>query len=225
MPVNEELDALALLKTAEPFGNGLVFHRGASGGATVSIVARVVGGARAIPLVGPVAVEIGAGAAAARVGDSVLAPQAISGLGVDEAIGVDNGEDVKVVLVQVGVAVRVASEDIVQDVLVDHGGNPFAGVRGAVEDDGGLALAALSVDVQTGDGVALGRAARGDNLRVGRVLGLEILEEGQVVVVAVVRVEPGGVGRASYISWLASSYIIRSIVTDQRRLSGCSPQQ
>ncbi len=86
MPVNVELNALAV---GEGLGEGhecLVFCRVAGGQALVSLVAGVGGGAVGeFPLVWPVAVDICSDTGLAGAGLAVLAPEAVVGLGVDEA--------------------------------------------------------------------------------------------------------------------------------------------
>lgn len=70
-------------------------------------------------------------------------------------------------------------------------------MHGAVEHNGGLdALAGATPETDTCDGVAVDRSARGHDLGLVGVGSHEIPEEGQVVGIGVVRVEPGLVGRA-----------------------------
>lgn len=78
-----------------------------------------------------------------------------------------------------------------------HGGDPLARMHGTVEHNGGLdALAGATPEPDTSDGVAVVGGARRDDLGLAGVGSHEVLEEGQVVGVGVVRVEPALVGRA-----------------------------
>lgn len=63
----------------------------------------------------------------------------------------------------------------------------------AVENNGGLTLR-LAPKVNTSDGVAIARCARGDNLSVGSVLADQVLHPSKMVPVRVVGLEPGSVG-------------------------------
>jgi len=131
-------------------------------------------------------------------GLAVLAPQAVGGLGVDEAVGVHKGDDVEVVLVEDGLDRRVGAvvhEQLVREVLDDLGRDPLASVHAAVEVDGGLgSLAAAAPEVDAEEVAPLHRLADVEDLRVGREGGLEVVEEGDVVGVGVVRVEPRQAG-------------------------------
>lgn len=134
-------------------------------------------------------------------------------------IWIDNGEQVKVVLVDesldavVGLVSVYESVGKVLDnlrypqsaclletgfqVFTDHGSDLLARVDGAVQHNGGLlALAGAAPEVDAGDGVALQRLARRHDLGVAGVLGRQVVDELQVVIVGVVRVEPRRVGRA-----------------------------
>lgn len=148
------------------------------------------------PVGGPVAVDVGADAGGA--GLAVFAPEARGRLGVDEAVGVDYGENVVVVFVDEGFdggAVGVVVEESVGRVFADHGGDPFARVYGAVEDGGGFGAAAgTAEDVDPGYWAAFVRGAGADDLGVGGEAGLELGEEGEMFGVGVVGVEPGVVG-------------------------------
>lgn len=71
---------------------------------------------------GPVAVDVAADARGARVGLAVLAPETVAGLGVDEAVRVDDGEDVELVLVDEGLdggVGAVVGQEVVGLVLGD----------------------------------------------------------------------------------------------------------
>ena len=86
MPVNVQLDALRRLDAGEPGGESGRLEGVALLSTLVVFGARAGRGtARDGPLVGPVTVDIAADAATARVGLAVLAPEAVVGLGVDEA--------------------------------------------------------------------------------------------------------------------------------------------
>lgn len=74
-----------------------------------------------------------------------------------------------------------------------HASDPLTGVDRAVENNGGLSLG-LTPKVDTGNGVAIARCARGDNLRVGSVLADQVLHPSKMVLVRVVGLEPGSVG-------------------------------
>lgn len=75
----------------------LDFGAASGAGSAVGLVALVGAASGTGPLVGPVAVEIGPRARSAGVGLTRLAPHAVGALGVDEAVRVDNGKDVKVI--------------------------------------------------------------------------------------------------------------------------------
>lgn len=64
-----------------------------------------------------------------------------------------------------------------------------------MKDNGRLALAAGSPELDARDGPAVERVAGRDDGRLAGVRRLQVLEELEVVGVAVVRVEPRGVGR------------------------------
>lgn len=196
--VDEELQALRGLGLGQPGGEGSGLGGVAGRGALEVLGAGVGGGAAGDgPLVGPVAVDVVAEAAAAGGGLAVLAPQAVGGLGVDEAVRVDDGEDVEVVLVDEALDLGVGGvlgQQVVGNVLVGHRADPLAGVNGAVENNGGLGALGAAIDVDARDGVALERAARGNDLGVVGVRCHQVLEELQMVGVRVVRVEPSGVG-------------------------------
>lgn len=83
MPVNVQLDALALDEVVHEGANTLGLRLRALRGTTVGLSTRVGGGAAASPLVRPVTVDIGALAVVSVVGRSVLAPEAVA-RGVDE---------------------------------------------------------------------------------------------------------------------------------------------
>lgn len=191
MPVNEELQALAGLDAADEVGQ-VGSLGGIRGGSSLVVLGAGVSGSTASngPLEVPVTVDVTANASAASVGLTVLAPQTSVGLGEDEAVRVNNGEDVEVVLVDealdLGVGV-VLGQEVEGQVLVDHGGDPLARVDGAVEDDSRLfALPGASPEVNTCDRSSLVGVARRDDGRAGWVGGLEIPQELEMVVVRMV---------------------------------------
>lgn len=104
-----------------------------------------------LPLIRPVAVHIRADTAASADGLTVLAPQTVVCLRVDEAVGVDDGHDVEVELVDgsLDVGIRgVLGKQLPGHVLGGHRGDPLAGVDGAVDEHCGLrSLAARTPDV------------------------------------------------------------------------------
>lgn len=138
--VDEELDAVGLLDLLGELDEGADLGRVAGRDAAVGLGTGVVGGtAGEVPVVGPVAVAVGtdAGRAGARL--AVLAPEAVGGLGVDEAwrgvskvegpwdgqgeltVGVREGDDIVVVLVNetrdVGIALEVAVDQLPSEIL------------------------------------------------------------------------------------------------------------
>lgn len=162
------------------------------------------------PLVWPVTVDIPANARVAADGLTVLAPQAVRGLGVDESIRVHNGSDVEVELVHHGGdgGVRpVLGQQRVRDVLCRLGGDPLASMDVSVENNGGLGtLASAAPDVDARKCTAAHRCANGVDLRVGREAGLEVVQEGQMRCIGVVGGEPNYVlitssGSQSDASW------------------------
>lgn len=67
-------------------------------------------------------------------------------------------------------------------------------MNGAVEDNRRLlAAAGASENVKTGNGVALKRLSRGDDLGVAGILSREVIQPLNMVVVGVVGVEPSAV--------------------------------
>jgi len=67
---------------------------------------------------------------------------------------------------------------------------------GAVEDDSGLSLAPLSPKVYALDGVPIQGVSGRDNLGLCRILCLQVRQKLDMVIVAVVRGEPGIVHQA-----------------------------
>lgn len=104
-------------------------------------------------------------------------------------IGVANGRDVDVKLVEHGLDVGVGvvlAEELVDDVLCRHGGDPLAGVDVGLEDNSRLGARLGAVDVDALDLATLDGLADGEEVRVGAVLGLDGLEPADVVVILVV---------------------------------------
>ena len=198
MVVNEHLYSLVRLGRLQPVDKG----RGLWGirlRRALEVVGTGVGrGTPAeTPLEWPVTVDIVPDAAAARGALSVLAPHPIVGLGVEEAVRVDDGEHVEVVLVNEGLDLgrrSVVGQEVVRHELDRHCRDPFTRVNRTVQDNGRLrALAGASPEVDSRDGVAVERASRRDDRRLARVLRLEISQELKMVAVGMVRVEPSAV--------------------------------
>jgi hypothetical protein len=108
-----------------------------------------------VPFVRPVSVEVDA--PAGRIGSwrwglAVLAPEAVVGLGVYEAVWVDEGDEVEVVVVDERgdeFVFAVAGDELVCEVFDCHGRYPFACVGGAVPEDClVLAFAVLAPEVK-----------------------------------------------------------------------------
>lgn len=146
------------------------------------------------PLVRPVTVDVTTDTRVAANSLTILAPQAIRGLGVDETIRVHDGRDIEVELVHHGLdggIRRVLRQQRVRDVLGGLGRDPLAGVDISVEHNGGLgALAATAPDVDAGKSPAAHRCSDGVDLGVGWEAGLEVVQEGQVLRIWVVCSEP-----------------------------------
>lgn len=94
VPVDVEPDALVGLELLSKSDEGRVLGGVTGGDALVGLGARAGGGApRELPLVGPVAVDVGSDARGAGAGLAVLAPEALVGLGVDEAFFKESKEN------------------------------------------------------------------------------------------------------------------------------------
>lgn len=110
----------------------------ASSLALVCLCARV--GARTVrefPLVGPVAIDVGANAAVSAEGLAILAPKTVSGLRVDETVGVHDWHDVEVKVVNNGLDVGiqcVLRKQLPREVLSSHCGDPLARMNGTVDE-------------------------------------------------------------------------------------------
>lgn len=243
VPVNEELDALAVLDTLDPLGQRLGLGGIAFALALEVLGARVVRRATAdVPLVGPVTVDVVTEAVAARASLAVLAPHAVIRLGEEEAysevtlviveppaytqragvhtVRVDDREEKEVVgveepldflvisAIQQGVgkvlhslASRVSISQTSQhsfEPATHHGRDPLPSVDGPVEHNSGLALALAAPEVNASDGIPVERLARSDNLSLVGELALQVVQVLQVVLVAMVRLEPCRVGRSGY---------------------------
>lgn len=146
------------------------------------------------PLVRPVPVDITTDARVTADSLAILAPQAVRGLGVDEAVRIHDGRDVEVELVHHGLdggIRRVLRQQRVRDVLCRLRRDPLTGVDVSVENNGGLgALAATTPNVDAGKSTAAHRCSDGVDLRVGWEAGLEVVQEGQVLRIWVVCSEP-----------------------------------
>lgn len=161
----------------------------------VGLGARVRGcTTRCGPLVRPVAVDITTDTRITADSLTILAPQAVRGLRVDEAVRVHDGRDVEVKLVHHGLdggIRRVLRQQRVRDVLGGLGRDPLAGVDVSVEHNGGLgALAATAPDMNAGKSPAAHRCSDGVDLGVGWEAGLKVVQEGQVLRIWVVCSEP-----------------------------------
>lgn len=109
MPINIKFDALCGGDVVDCACEAFCLGFGAGGGATVGLVTGVCATSAAVggPLVWPVAVYVDAVAGAAAGWElAVFAPEAFAGLGVDEAVGVDEGVDVELSSVSECVVVR-----------------------------------------------------------------------------------------------------------------------
>lgn len=148
------------------------------------------------PVVRPVAVDVSSDAARRREGLSVLTPHAVVALGVGEAIGIDDREDVEVVLVLVGRIIRIGrSEKLVCGVLDYHSGNPFASMHGSVPYHALLgALATRTPDVDSLDVATLERFSCRNDLRVAWVGSREVLQPLQMIGNRVISIEPSRIG-------------------------------
>jgi hypothetical protein len=98
VPVDVPLDARAAAEGVDVGDEGPVLRGVTLGLAAVGLGARAGGRAGADPLVGPVAVHVGADAALAGADLTVLAPETVIGLGVDEACSFHRVSPVSLVL-------------------------------------------------------------------------------------------------------------------------------
>ena len=182
-----------------------------------ALVVLVAGrGARAaalVPVRGPVAVDVAADAGGGRCGLAVLAPHAVRGLRVGEAVWVDDGEDVEVVGVFEGRGGGVG-EELVGGVFDDlsvgllstrvyflevgrrfyHGSDPFSCVYGPVPYYASLgAFAPAAPDVDALDVSSFERLARRYHLCIARIRSREVRDPLVMVGDGMVRVEPSGI--------------------------------
>lgn len=196
VPVDEQLDPVASGEAVGVSLQGDHFGGVAGGLALVGLGAVVSGGAaRELPVERPVAVDVSTDASAAGSDLTVLAPKAVVCLSVGKTIRVDNGQNVKVVLVKQsldsGIILLVAINELVGEVFDNHGGDPLASVDGAVPVDGRLgAFATATPQVNTEEGTSAVRVTRVDQLGVRWEVGLQVADKLLVVGESVVRVKP-----------------------------------
>ena len=107
MVVDVQLQALRSLDAVKKRGQGPCFRSVGGFFAAIVVPAGIWRSPLAAPFVVPVAIDVVAATAASGVGLEVLAPQAVHGLGVLEAVDVDDWEQVEVVLVDKGSDARV----------------------------------------------------------------------------------------------------------------------
>lgn len=166
--VKVQANALRITQGVDKGRHALVFRCVVLRRAAVRLVAGIGGrAARDGPLIRPITVVIPTRTAGVGSGLAVLAPQPIVGLGVGEAVRVDDGEDVEVEFVDEGLDRRVAAvarDELVHEILGRHGGDPFAGVHRAVDEHRGLGAAtAAAPDVNAiHDAALVGRAGAED---------------------------------------------------------------
>ena len=149
----------------------------------------------------PVSVDISSIARApARRRLAILAPHTVRGLRVDESVGVDDGENVEIVLVHVGFdlgRVGIVGEQLVGHVFDRHARNPFTRVYIAMPDNGrSLAAPAPSKNVDARDRATLDGCAGRDEFGVGGIGRHEVFEKHEMVGICMVCVEPGRSGEA-----------------------------
>ena len=128
---------------------------------------------------------------------------------------VGKGDDVEIVLVTDGLDGGIGGilgQELVGDVLNHLGSDPLASVYGAVEVDGRLgALATGTPDVDAEQLTALGRGTGVEDLRVAGERRLQVVEEGDVVRIRMVVVEPGNArdssGTDAFIFVLATAFM------------------
>jgi hypothetical protein len=105
----------------------------------------------------------------------VLTPQAILGLSVHKAIRVDKGDQVEVVVVKERtdeIVFAVSIDQLVSKIFDSHGGDPLAGMCGAVPEDRlVLAFPILAPKVYAFLGTAFERLAGDESLRVRKGVG------------------------------------------------------
>lgn len=164
MDVEVEADAARVLERLDLRDKSTVLRCVTSSLALISLGAGVgTSTVCKLPLKGPVAVNVSSDTATAANGLAVLAPEAVICLGVDKAIGVDDGHDVEVELVDDGLDARVRGvfgEQLPGHVLGAHGCNPLTGVNCSVDEHCRLRpLATRAPDMDTSEDAALDRRA------------------------------------------------------------------
>lgn len=119
MNVHVELDTLASSNAVELSLESLSLDTVTGRWALVVLCAgRGASSASLLPVVGPVSVDVASHAAGGRRSLAVLAPHAVRRLRVGETVGVDNGEDIKVVLVLEGPVVCIGgSQKLVRGIF------------------------------------------------------------------------------------------------------------
>lgn len=156
----DELDVVVVDLVAGPVGEALGLDGGKGRVAGERLGAGVGGLGVAVPLEGVAAVEVDALAEAEGGRLAVLAPQTVGFPRVDVAVGVERGhEDEVELLEQAGdfavLAVRV--DERPGEVVDGGGGDPFAGVGAAGDEDGAagedalLGVGGVDADAQGGD--------------------------------------------------------------------------
>jgi hypothetical protein len=127
--VHVKLDALSGTDAVEVRFQCLGFCAIAGGRALVVLFAgRSASSTTLVPVVRPVPVDVSSDAASCWCGLTVLAPHAVSGLGVGEAIRVNNGEDVKVVFVLVSSGSGVGGAKELVCCILDDPAKSFSSV-------------------------------------------------------------------------------------------------
>jgi len=138
--IKVEADAAGVTEGSDLRREGAVLGRITRCNTLVCLGARVGGcSASHFPLVRPVTIDISADTAVATDGLTVLAPQAIGGLGVYETIWVHDRSDVEIELVDDGLDACIGGrlgEKLPGEVFSGHTGDPLPGVHISVDDNG-----------------------------------------------------------------------------------------
>lgn len=154
---------------------------------------------------------------------TILAPQAILRLSVDETIRVDKGDEIEVVVIKEGayqLVFTIPIDQLVSQVLDSHGRNPLASVRRTVPKDGLIfAFAILAPEVNSFLWATFKRFARDEYLRARKSIG-EIVQILKVIVKRVIPIVPRKVGQFSSL-WLP--WRTRSIYTASLSYGDTSP--
>lgn len=146
-----------------PVGEAFGFDAVKGAVAGIGLGAGVCVGGLAVPFEGEAAVEVEAAAEAEACLLAVLAPEAVSLPGVGVAVGVDGWEEDPVEVCKKasdGRVFTVAGDERVCDVVDGAGGDPFAGVDAAGDEDGfagggrGFVVGGVHADLQGVDGAA-----------------------------------------------------------------------